>query len=110
MKEKIKEKTKTTLVALIVFFGTAFAIMSFNEDVAVGALFDKLYVMVTGTGHKGVGVLEMSYGIGMALGITVFFNRLTTRQNRMMEPTPIEIKMKQYEDDINDYLQSQNKG
>lgn len=106
----LKETIKMIFVAMIVFFGTAFAIMSFNEDVGVGDLFEKIYLIITGTEHRGLGVLEMAYGIGMALGITMFYNRLTNKKNRQNEPTPIEIKMKQYEDDINDYIeyQSQN--
>ncbi|MBQ3665801.1 MAG: hypothetical protein II919_06825 [Lachnospiraceae bacterium] len=98
------EIIKTMFVAMIVFFGTSFAIMSFNEDVGVGDLFEKMYLMMNGRKHSGLGVLEMSYGIGMALGITLFYNRLTNKKNRQNEPTPIEIKMKQYEDDINDYI------
>ena len=105
----MKEKIKTLMVSLIVFFGTAFAIMSFNEDVAVGDLFQKVYVMTTGKEHDGLGILELSYGLGISLGITMFYNRLADKKNGDNEPTPIEIKMKQYEDDVNDYLEYQSK-
>lgn len=105
----MKENLKTIMVAMIVFFGTAFAIMSFNEDVAVRDLFQKIYVMITGNEHNGLGILEIAYGTGIALGITMFYNRLVDRKNGDNEPTPIEIKMKQYEDDVNDYLEYQQK-
>ncbi|MBQ5445187.1 MAG: hypothetical protein IIT48_00720 [Lachnospiraceae bacterium] len=97
----MKDRAKVVFVSLIIFFGTAFAIMSFNEDVAVQGLFEKIYMMITGTKHTGLGIIEISYGIGIALGITVFFNRLSDKKNN--EPTPIELKMKQYEDQVNDY-------
>lgn len=101
----MKETIKTIAVSAIVFFGTAFAIMSFNEDVAVRDLFQKLYVIITGSEHEGLGILEISYGLGIALGITAFYNRLVNKKNGDNEPTPIEIKMKQYADDVNDYLE-----
>ena len=98
----MQEKLKVIFVSLIVFLGTAFAIMSFNEDVAVTEMFKKVYLIITGTTHEGFGVLEFFYGIGIALGITVFFNRFSKKENA--EPTPIELKMKQYADDIDDYM------
>ena len=105
----MKEKIKTVIVCAIVFFGTAFAIMSFNEDVAVRSLFQKLYLLTTGREHEGFGVLEFSYGLGIALGITAFYNRLWNKKSGENEPTPIEIKMKQYADDVEDYLTCQEK-
>lgn len=106
----MKETVKTVAVCAIVFFGTAFAIMSFNEDVAVSALFQKLYIILTGKEHEGLGILEISYGLGIAVGITAFYNRLAGKKKGDKEPTPIEIKMKQYADDVNDYLEYTGKG
>ncbi len=97
---------KMCIVCIIVFFGAAFAIMSFNEDVAVGELFARIYMIVLGKEHSGFGVLECSYGIGIVLGITVFYNCFN-KKNKNAEPTPIELKMQQYEDDINTYRQQQ---
>lgn len=97
---------KMCIVCVIVFLGAAFAIMSFNEDVAVGELFQKIYIIIEGKNHQGFGVLECTYGIGIALGITVFFNCFSKRQINA-DPTPIELKMQQYDDDINTYKQQQ---
>ena len=48
----MKDRAKVVFVSLIIFFGTAFAIMSFNEDVAVQGLFEKIYMMITGTKQR----------------------------------------------------------
>lgn len=101
----MKDSIKTILVSIIVFLGSSFAIMSFNEDVAVKDLFQKIYMIIEGSEHEGFGILEFTYGLGIALGITVFYNHLGSKKDKG-EPTPIEIKMKQYEDDVEDYMQS----
>lgn len=87
--KRMKDKMKTICISIIVAFGAAFAIMSFNEDVAVEELFQKIYMLVEGSEHSGFGVLEFMYGIGIALGITVFFNSLG-RKKKNAEPTELQ--------------------
>lgn len=99
------EKIKITLVCIIVFIGAAFAIMTFNEDVSVGELFEKLYMIIDGESDIGIQVLQVTYSIGIAVGITVFYNHFGSRKSEG-EPTPIELKMKQYEEDVNEYKSS----
>lgn len=101
----MRDNIKTIFVSIIVFLGSAFAIMSFNEDVAVKDLFQKIYLMIEGREHEGFGILEFTYGLGIAAGITVFYNHLGSKKGQG-EPTPIEMKMKQYEDDVEEYMQS----
>lgn len=96
------EKIKIFIVCIIVFIGAGFAIMTFNEDVAVSDLFEKLYIIVDGTSGFGIKILQISYSIGIALGITIFYNRFGKSKNEN-EPTPIELKMRQYEEDVNEY-------
>lgn len=50
---KTVEYIKTCLVSLIVFFGAAFTIMTFNEDVSVSDVFDKIYNLVMGVPKQG---------------------------------------------------------
>ena len=65
---------KSVFVVLVTFIGAGFSIMSFNNDVNVPKLFDQIYFLVTGTRSDGFGVLELTYCIGMSLGILLFFN------------------------------------
>ena len=66
---------KTLFVCLICFFGAAFAIMTFNNDVNVTDVFSEVYRLVTGQEKTGFTVLEASYSIGLAVGILAFFNQ-----------------------------------
>ncbi len=97
---KTTEYIKIVLVALIMFFGAAFTIMTFNEDVNVGGVFDKVHQMVTGKMRTEGGVLEISYAIGLPIGIIVFYNHFK-RRNMKNDPTPIQVEMRTYEEQMN---------
>lgn len=105
-KEDHFQRLKTILVSLVILIGSSFAIMSFNEDVAVESLFQKLYSLINGSEHKGYGVLEFMYGVGIAAGIVTFFNHYGNKK-MTKDPTPIELKMSQYEDDVNKMVKSE---
>ena len=99
-KRPVWEYTKVVLVCMMIFFGSAFSIMTFNNDVDVGSLFDQIYTQVTGQVSNHFTVLEITYSIGIGLGVLFFFNhfghmKITT------DPTPMQIQMRLYEDDVN---------
>lgn len=94
---------KTLFVCCVCFFGAAFAIMTFNNDVNVTDVFKEIYRLVMGTESDGVTVLEASYSVGLALGIIVFFNHFA-KIKLNTDPTPLEVEMRLYEDNINKTL------
>ena len=71
---KWKDKIKLILVCLISFFGAAFSIMAFNNDVDVSKMFGQIYKQLTGTASNGFTILELTYSIGLVIGILTFFN------------------------------------
>lgn len=91
---------KTVLVCGISFCGGAFAIMTFNNDANVTKVFGQIYEAVTGTVPQGPTILDMSYSVGLAGGIICFFNHFFQIQVTR-DPTPIEVEMRLYEDDVN---------
>lgn len=97
---KAWEYVKVVLVTAVVFFGAAFTIMTFNEDVNVSGVFEKIYQIVTGGVKTGGGILEISYAIGMPIGIIVFYNHFKRRDIKN-DPTPIQIEMRSYEEQMN---------
>ena len=52
-----------------------------------------------GIPKEGATLLELSYSIGIVLGILVFFNHFGKRK-LSVDPTPIEVEMRLYENDI----------
>lgn len=94
---------KTIFVCTVCFSGAAFAIMTFNNDVSVGDVFKEIYLVITGEESTGFTILELSYSIGLALGIIVFFNHFSVFKLNT-DPTPIEVEMRLYEDNISKTL------
>lgn len=94
---------KTIAVALICFSGAAFAIMTFNNDASVTDVFKEIYRLVLGEEPAQMYVLEISYSIGLAVGILVFFNHFAVWK-LSTDPTPLEVEMRLYEDNISKTL------
>lgn len=90
---------KTVLVCFLAFFGAAFSIMAFNNDVGITTLFGQLYETFTGETSDGFTILEITYSIGVGLGILIFFHHFARKQG-MSDPTPLEVEMRTYEDEI----------
>lgn len=90
---------KTIFVVLLTFAGSAFSIMAFNNDVSVPGLFGQIYQWVTGVDPEGITILEIMYSIGITIGILVFFNHFGKRRFSV-DPTPLEVQMRLYENDI----------
>ncbi len=91
---------KVLLVCLVCFFGTAFTIMAFHNDIGITAVFSRYYENVTGKISGGFSVLEVSYTIGLAAGMCIFFNHIGGRR-LTKDPTPIEVEMRIYEEEVN---------
>ncbi len=94
---------KLLSVCVITFLGAAFAIMTFNNDVGVDTVFKEIYRLVTGEASDGYTILECSYSIGLTVGIMVFYNHFGGKKITT-DPTPVEVEMRLYEDDINTTL------
>ena len=90
---------KTVIVVLITFCGAAFSIMAFNNDVSTSKLFSQIYEFVTGDVSDGFTILEVSYSVGITVGILVFFNHFG-KKRFTVDPTPMEVQMRLYENDI----------
>ncbi|MDO5538532.1 MAG: stage V sporulation protein AA [Eubacteriales bacterium] len=91
---------KTVCISVLSFFGAAFSIMTFNNDVDVTGLFGQVYKLFTGRTSDGFTVLELMYSIGLGLGIMIFFNHFAGKKFTE-DPTPMEVQMRTYEDDVN---------
>ena len=97
------EWIKTAFVCGVSFFGSAFAIMTFNNDGDVSGVFGSIYSRVMGSQPSGPTILELTYSIGLPLGILVFFNHFS-KAALSKDPTPIEVQMRTYETDVNTTL------
>ncbi len=91
---------KVGALVLVTFLGSAFSIMTFQEDISAGDLFDKVYQSVLGSRPEGMILLEIFYAIGLTLGVVIFFNHMGSTYFTK-DPTPISVEMKSYEKQVN---------
>lgn len=99
---------KTIFVCVICYCGAAFAIMTFNNDVSVTDVFKEIYKIIMREESNGFTILEVSYSVGLAVGIVGFFNHFAKIKINT-DPTPLEVEMRLYEDNISKTL-IQNEG
>lgn len=101
--QPVRQWIKTIFVCLVSFFGAAFAIMTFNNDVSVMTVFQEVYRLIMGKEAQGFTIMEFTYSIGLAFGIIIFFNHFA-KWKVNADPTPLEVEMRLYEDNISKTL------
>ena len=100
---RLFEIVKVVFVSMVCFFGTGFTIMAFHNDIGIRGVFEQISSLITGTDGLGIMILEISYAFGLTAGILLFFNHIGKRRITK-DPTPIEVSMRNYEDDVNKTL------
>jgi stage V sporulation protein AA len=95
----IKQALKIFVVSMVSFFGTAFAIMAYHVDVGINKVFSQVYRIVLNEEPMGLNIMSVSYSVGVAAGIMIFFNHVGGRR-LTKDPTPIEVAMRKYEQDV----------
>lgn len=96
---KVTTGIKVLCVCMISFFGSVFAMMTFNEDVSTLDSFRKVYTWVIGTPPAGATILELSYSVGVSVGIIGFFNHIG-KKRLTAEPSPVEVEMSGYDKQV----------
>ena len=74
--------------------------MGYNNDVDMAKVFSQLYETFLGTRPDGPTFIELFYSLGLTVGIFLFFNH-TPGKKITNEPTPIQVQMRLYEQDVN---------
>lgn len=85
------------------FIGSMYVIMAYNNDVGTIEIFEKIYDLLDIADYSEMNIIEIAYGVGLALGIIVFYNHFG--KLRISDtPTPIQVEMDKYEKDEEDSL------
>lgn len=98
-KGRTAEFIKVFLICVITLLGGGFAVMAYNNDVGMSDMFSRIYELVYGQEGGGGLILEISYSIGLAVGIIVFYGHFGNWKFGK-DPTPLEVAMRIYEDDV----------
>jgi len=104
---RILEFAIVFFVAAFTFLGSVYAIMAYNNDVGTVEIFENVYQFLGLSDYSENNILEIAYGIGLALGIIVFYNHFGSFKVTK-DPTPIQVEMDKYQKDIDDTLIDRN--
>lgn len=91
------------LIWLLLFFGAALTIINFHEDVSMQAAQQRIYTMITGKTTQKPLLFQIPYSIGLGAGMVLFFNHFF-RKRFNEEPSPMEVEMFNYQQDIDQYV------
>lgn len=94
-------------VSVLLFFGSALAIMYFHSDVGMNEAHKSIYYFITGNKEDKPLLISMSYSIGLGIGIALFFDVFSIGKKKLKKkPGPLELELFQNEKELDDYLMS----
>ena len=93
-------------VTLTLLMGSATAIMSFHTDAQIPKVFQNYYKIFFQKESEKPLIIDIPYSIGLASGIIIFFNHFMGKK-LTEDPTPIEVEMTEYENEVNDTILDQ---
>lgn len=96
---------KILTVSIILFFGSAMAIINFFEDAEMRSSLEKIHYIITGTRETAPMIVGIPFSIGIGLGIYTFFNRVfSLSKRRRQEPGPLELELYLYDKNLEDNI------
>ncbi|MDR1643798.1 MAG: stage V sporulation protein AA [Clostridiales bacterium] len=90
-------------VSLVLMAGSATAIMSFHTDAQIPQIFKNYHRLFFGEETEKPVLIYVSYSIGLASGIIIFFNHFFGKKI-MDDPTPIDVEMTLYDHDVTETI------
>lgn len=90
---------KTLGICAIAFFGASFMIVTFCKEVSMTLVLDFVYTQITGTAPMGFTVLDISFCLGLPVGVLIFYNHIGKKKLES-DPTPVQVAMRKYEQDV----------
>lgn len=91
------------LVWLLLFFGAGLTIMNFHADVSMPEVQVRIVEMITGQRDEHPYLFQVAYSLGIGFGMILFFNHLFKKKWNE-EPTPLEVEMYLYQENLNQYV------
>ena len=98
---------KTALLAAVMFFGGAVAIMTFHEDVNMPAVLGDIYAFFTGEAERSAPAVSIPYSIGVVAGFVVLLGLVHRRKHK---PTLLELSAHEQEKATRGYMADKKDG
>ncbi|MDC3415428.1 stage V sporulation protein AA [Aquibacillus salsiterrae] len=92
-----------SVIWLLLFIGSAMAIMNFHYDVSMQEVQQKLHYLLTGDKVTNPLWMQIPYSLGLGVGMILFFNHLFKKRFND-EPSPLEVELFKYQQDLDSYV------
>ncbi|KAB8138385.1 stage V sporulation protein AA [Gracilibacillus oryzae] len=92
-----------TAIWLLLCVGSAMAIMNFHYDVSMQEVQKSIAYLLTGEKVEKPLWIQIPYSFGLGLGMVLFFNHIFKKRFNE-EPSPLEVEMFNYQQDLDNYL------
>lgn len=99
-KHPVIQWVKIIFVCILVFCGGAFAIIAYGNDVDINRIFSTINEFTSNGDNTSLLILQIAYSVGLTAGIIIFYNHIG-RKKYKKDPTPLDVEMRLYEDEIN---------
>ncbi len=96
---------RAVLVSSLLFIGAITAIINFHADVDMKSAQQTMYRLITGIETESLLLLQIPYGLGVGLGMSVFFNHIFNKKLNS-EPSPMEVEMYLYQQNIDECMKN----
>lgn len=104
---KVSVLLKTVLLAVVMFFGGAVAIMTFHEDVNMRAVLGDIYALFTGEAAQSSPIVSVPYSIGIVAGFVVLLGLVHRRNHK---PTLLELSAHEQEKQQRSFMADRENG
>jgi stage V sporulation protein AA len=99
---RITAMLKAALLAVVMFFGGAVAIMTFHEDVNMPAVLSDIYMFFTGVkAQNAPPIVSILYSVGIVAGFVVLLGLIHRKRHK---PTLLELSEHEQGKAVRDYL------
>jgi stage V sporulation protein AA len=98
---------KTALLAAVMFFGGAVAIMTFHEDVNMRAVLGDIYALFTGEAAQSSPIVSVPYSIGIVAGFVVLLGLVHRRKHK---PTLLELSAHEQKKEQRSFMADKENG
>ncbi len=92
---------KSALLAAVMFFGGAIAIMTFHEDVNMPAVLGDIYAFFTGNPAQSAPVVSIPYSLGIVAGFAILLGLVHRKRHK---PTLLELSAHEQRKAVREYL------
>ncbi|MCT4509572.1 MAG: hypothetical protein N4A48_12620 [Tepidibacter sp.] len=99
---------RVLFVCVVLFLGSGMAIINFHSDVDMATSHKTILRVLTGSETKNLLLFQIAYSLGIGSGVAVFYNKIIPNFSKS-EPSPLELEVSTFKNEVQSYIIENNK-